>query len=111
LQDLIKNEDIATTSITCHEILTGLKIKKAKKEEKIARRFFSNIRILKFDKEAAEFSSEIAARLLAVGKAVNSMDVIIAGIALANGAEKIVTRDKDFVEISKVSDLEVLVYD
>ena len=48
---------------------------------------------------------------MAVGKAVNSMDVIIAGIALANGAEKIVTRDKDFVEISKVSDLEVLIYD
>ncbi|BAJ50778.1 hypothetical protein CSUB_C0921 [Candidatus Caldarchaeum subterraneum] len=47
---------------------------------------------------AAEESSEIAARLLASGKEVNALDILIAGIAVANGIEKIATRDKDFLE-------------
>ena len=41
------------------------------------------------------------------GKAVNALDVLIAGIAIANGAEKVATRDGDFMEISKVAELEV----
>ena len=36
--------------------------------------------------------------------------VLIAGIAIANGAEKVATRDGDFMEISKVAELEVQVY-
>ena len=42
------------------------------------------------------------ARLLNIGKIVNTLDVLIAGIAVTNGADKIVSRDKDFLEISKV---------
>ena len=38
---------------------------------------------------AAEKSSEIMAKLLSSGKAVNALDVLIAGIAIANGADKI----------------------
>jgi predicted nucleic acid-binding protein len=50
------------------------------------------------------------AKLLSSGKAVNALDVLIAGIAIANGAEKIATRDGDFEEISKVTELKVHVY-
>lgn len=38
------------------------------------------------------------------------IQMLIAGIAVANGAEKLITRDKDFLKISEVADIEVLVY-
>ena len=105
--EIIKS-DAATTVIAYHEILSGIKYRKARKEKKFFRKFFSEIKIL--DLKAAEKSSEIMARLLKVGKSVNALDVLIAGIALVNGAEYIATRDEDFMEISKISELEVLVY-
>ena len=49
-------------------------------------------------------------RLLNIGKIVNTLDVLIAGIAVTNGADKIVSRDKDFLEISKVTGVEIEVY-
>ncbi|MFZ3166322.1 MAG: PIN domain-containing protein [Candidatus Methanoperedens sp.] len=52
-------------------------------------------------------SSEIMARLLSIGKIVNTLDVLIAGIAIRNGADKIVSRDRDFLEIAKVTALEI----
>jgi len=104
------NDDVAITTITYHEIKTGLKRKKVKKEELFFRRFFSRVPILDFDTRAAEESSSIAAKLLAVGREINVLDIMIAGIAVANGAEKIITADEDFLEIEKVSDLEVVLY-
>ncbi len=108
--DFVTNSDAAATVISYHEILSGIKHKKAKKEEAFYRRFFSNIKILEFGLKASEESSSIMARLLSLGKLVNTLDVLIAGIAITNGAEKIVSRDKDFLEISKVTGLEIEVY-
>ena len=106
----IINSDVATTVITFHEIISGVKHKKAKNEEKFFRRFFSDIKVLDFDLKAAEKSSEIMASLLNIGKVVNTLDVLIAGIAITNGAEKIASSDKDFIEISKVTTLDGLRY-
>ena len=109
--DLVgEGDDIAVTTVTYHEILTGLKRKRSKKEEKFFRRFFSEVKILPFDVNAAEESSNIAVRLMAMGKVVNALDILIAGIAIANGADKIITRDSDFEEIAKVSDIEIVLY-
>ncbi len=109
--DLVDEEDdIAITTITYHEITTGLKRKRSKREEKFFKRFFSEVKILPFDVRAAEESSNIAARLMAIGKEVNALDILIAGIAIANGADKIITRDPDFEEIAKVSDINVVLY-
>ncbi len=106
----IINSDVATTVVTFHEIISGVKHKKAKNEEKVFRRFFSEIQILEYDLKAAEKSSEIMASLLIMGKVVNALDVLIAGIAITNGAEKIASTDKDFIEISKVTGLDILKY-
>ena len=108
---LVDEEDIAITTITYHEILTGLKRKRSKREEKFFKRFFSEIRMLPFDVRAAEESSSIAVRLMAMGKEVNALDILITGIAIANGADKIITRDSDFETIAKVSDIEVVLYE
>jgi predicted nucleic acid-binding protein len=108
--DIVGTSDAVTTVITYHEILSGIKHKKARKEEMLLRRFFSDIKILDFDIRASEESSEVMARLLSIGITVNTLDVLIAGIAIRNGADKIVSRDLDFVEIAKVTGLEIEVY-
>jgi len=66
--------------------------------------------LIDYDLNAADKSSEIMAKLLSSGKAINALDVLIAGIAIANGADKIATRDGDFGEIAKIAKLEVHVY-
>lgn len=104
------NDDVTTTIISYYEILSGIKHRKARKEEQFFRRFFSEVEVLDFDRKAAEEASEIMGRLLSLGTPVNSTDVLIAGIAAANGAEKIVSRDSDFITIGKVSKFDVLIY-
>lgn len=103
-------EDVASTVVSYYEILSGVKHRNARKEEQFFRKFFSEIEVLDFDLEAAEKTSEIMGRLLSLGTPVNSMDVLIAGIAAANRAERIVSKDKDFLSIGKISEFEVLVY-
>lgn len=102
--------DIASTVINYHEIFVGIKRHKAKAEERFFRRFFSDIKILDLDLIAAERSSEIMGRLLTLGISVNAFDVLIAGIAVANGAETLITMDQDFESIAKVTELNIKVY-
>jgi tRNA(fMet)-specific endonuclease VapC len=103
----IVGKEVATTVITYHEIFTGLKHRKAEKEERFFKDFFSKIRIYDFDLKAAEASSEIMAKLLSSGRVVNALDVLIAGIAIANRAEHVATTDADFLELAKVVNLEL----
>ena len=102
--------DVASTAINYHEIFVGIKHHKAKAEERFFRRFFSDIKILDLDVIAAERSSEIISRLLTLGISVNAIDVLIAGLAIANGAEALITKDQDFDSISKVTELNIKVY-
>ncbi len=110
--DLTDEEnEIAITTVTYHEIMVGLKRKRSKREEKFFRRLFSEVKTLPFDIKAAEESSSIAARLMAIGKEINALDILIAGIAIANGADRIITRDTDFKEVAKISDIDVVLYE
>jgi len=102
--------DVASTTISYHEIYVGIKRQKARAEERFFRRLFSDIKILNLDRSSAERSSEIMSRLMALGISVNAFDVLIAGIAEANGAETLITRDRDFESIAKVSELNIKVY-
>lgn len=104
------DDDIASTAVSYHEIYVGIKRQKARAEEKFFRRLFSDIKILDLDIASAERSSEIMSRLMALGISVNAFDVLIAGIAESNGAEAIVTRDKDFESIAKVTELNIKLY-
>ena len=41
---------------------------------------------------------------------MNTLDVLIAGTAIANGAERPISKDRDFEAISQVSELAILLY-
>ena len=69
-----------------------------------------DIKILDLNLIAAERSSEISGRLLSLGKLVNSVDVSMAEIAVANDAETLITRDRDFESIAEVTELDINVY-
>jgi len=83
---------------------------RARREESFFRRLFSRIRVLECDLKAVEESSNIAIKLAKIGREINALDILIAGIALANGVEKIATKDKHFREIEKVADIKVITY-
>ncbi len=63
--------------------------------------------LLALDSDAADASSEIMGSLLRVGHPINALDVLIAGTAVANGAEMVLSNDEDFRTIAKVSDLKI----
>ena len=96
--------------ISYHEILSGVKQKKAKKEERFFRNFFSKIPILPYTQLTAEHSSSLSATLSSIGCKINALDVLIAAIAIENGAEKILSRDQDFLEIAKIGDIQSIIY-
>ena len=105
------DDEVATTVINYHEILSGIKHKKAKKEERFFRHFFSKISILPYTQLTAEHSSSLSATLSNIGSKINALDVLIAAIAIENGAEKIISKDKDFLEIAKIGDIQSIIYE
>lgn len=105
--EMIDSEGPALTSISYFEIFRSYK-KMSKREIRYFSQLFSTYPVLPLDTKAAEEASQIWSSLERIEKPVNVLDVLIAGIMIANGIEKIVTSDKDFLEIAKVSDIEVI---
>jgi len=52
-------------------------------------------------------AAKIMGGLMRIGQSVNALDVLIAGTAVANGAEKLLSGDRDYQRIFKVSDLKL----
>jgi predicted nucleic acid-binding protein len=106
----LRGKSLATTTISLFEVLTGLCHRRLKEEERSFSRFFSTVRLLGLDKPAAEQAGKIMGELMRLGKQVNALDVLIAGVGVANNVEAIVTKDEDFLDIAKVADLAVMTY-
>jgi len=77
------------------------------KREKAVRAFARESQFLVLDSAATEEASKIMGALLRIGKPINALDVLISGIAVANGVDEIVTSDKDFQTIEKVANISV----
>jgi len=90
--------------------MAGVERIRTRREELFFRRLFSRIRVLECDLKAVEEFSNTAAKLAMIRRESNALDILIAGIALANGVKKIVTKDKHFTEIKKVTDIKVITY-
>ena len=77
------------------------------KRERAVRAFARESQFLVLDSAATEEASKIMGALLRIGKPINALNVLISGIAVANGVDEIVTSDKDFQTIEKVANISV----
>lgn len=105
LKDVVKElskEEVATTVLTYFELFSRVYHRGLVDEEKILRNLLKLMNILNLDEISADKAAEIMGRLSKVGKPVNIIDVLISGIALANGVEEIITKDIDFKTIEEV---------
>lgn len=69
------------------------------KEKAKINELIASLVMLQLDEESAKQAGEIEAQLLNKGISMGTEDIMIAGIARANG-EKLVTRDSDYAKIS-----------
>jgi len=100
-------DSIGFSTVSLFELLHPIHHRKLSAQEKVVKSFASQLRILPLDSAAAEESARIMGSLLRIGQQVNALDVLIAGTAVSNGAEKVLSREKDFESVAKVSDLKI----
>ena len=101
---------VSTTPINIYEVMFGIYKSKGDHEKRIseAKKLFSGIETYPFDDESAEEAGRILGKLVREGITVNALDVFIAAIALTNGCESIVTRNKSHFD--KIPGLKVETY-
>jgi len=108
IESTLKGSDnVGITTVSVFEILQRIHHRKLQRHEKTVRGFFGQLRTLELDSEGAEEAAKMRGALLRIGRQVNALDVLIAGTAAANAAEKVLSTDRDYEQIAKVSDLEV----
>lgn len=100
-------ERVAMTTVSLFELLSPIEHRRLHREEAAVRAFAQQAIVLGLDSNAAAAASKIMGGLLRLGTPLNPLDVLIAGIAVANGSEKIVTSDKDFDQIPKIEDVKI----
>ncbi len=91
------------------EIMTGLLFTQSRTEANRWRRALSSFQLLPFDEHAARAAAEIQAELMRAGRRSSDTDVMIAGIAAANG-HVLVTQDKNLAAIDIPIGLDVETY-
>lgn len=102
-----ETDSIAVSSVSVFELLHPIHHRKLFEQEKIAKSFLHQLDVLPLDFDSAEEGARIMGALLKVGQPVNALDVLIAGTAVANGAEKVISRDRDYDRIATVSNVKV----
>jgi len=95
--NLIKslNEDLCSSIINYQEIMFGLDLENIKyvMEEDFYDDFFEGIFLFSMNKSSCKQSSRINWELVRKGKIIGEFDCMIAGILLANGVDKIITKN------------------
>ncbi len=105
LEDLIDaNESLTTTRFTVAELRVGVaRSVDPSREEGSVKKLLAPLVVLDFDQAAAEVFGRTMAYLMAAGKKVPDMDLLIASVALLHG-HAIVTRNaKHFSAIPGLS--------
>ena len=102
-------ESVYTTVISQYELLTPVYHRGMKVEERNIRAFLRRSIVFPLDQNSAEKASRIMGSLFKLGLPINALDTLIAGIAIETGTDKIVTLDRDFIQIAKVTDLDMII--
>ena len=110
-KELENKDSLATTSINVYELLLGVySMKNINREEKLheAEILLDKLEILSLGKTSAKRSAKIGGELTLKGQIIGDTDNLIAGIALANNINTIVTRDKE--HFRRIKDMKVETY-
>jgi len=98
-------DSIGISAVSLFELLHPIYHRKLERHGRMVKSFVHQMKVLPLDAAAAEESARIMGSLLKIGQAVNALDALVAGTAAANGAERLISADKDYEKIAKVSDL------
>lgn len=99
--ELVNRDKLATTYVNIYELLIGVYSKKdANYEEKLktVENLTEKIDILTLEKASTIKSAKIGGELMLKGQIIGDTYNMIAGIALSNGINTIITRDKEHFE-------------
>ena len=94
---LKEHEKINLTIVTYYEIISGLKHRDALKQLDLFLKFASQNSILPLTEKSATISADLYARLRKAGQMLDDIDILIAGVAIANNLA-LVTRNKNHFE-------------
>lgn len=102
-----RREPIATSTISAFELMSPIFHRRLSEEERILRTFFRQTTILSLDASSSDEAAKIMGSLLRIGRPINTLDVLVCGIGLANGVDAVITKDRGFKEAEKVAQLNV----
>jgi tRNA(fMet)-specific endonuclease VapC len=85
---------LSITVINKYELLRGLSTLQDEERARL-HEFLSSLVIHALGEKEISYSTEIYWKLKELGKLINELDIIIAGISLSNG-ERLLTNDQDF---------------
>ncbi len=94
IESYTDKEEAAITVVNKYELLKGRRFL----DNKIADLLISSLKVYCFDEAEAEEAARIYKGLKNSGTMINELDIVIAGIAIANN-ETLVVDDKDFDKI------------
>jgi tRNA(fMet)-specific endonuclease VapC len=104
------DDELCSTIINYQEIIFGINLKNEKdyEEEKYYDKLFDSMILYNLDIKSCKKAREILFELKKSGKTIGEFDCMIAGIFLANGVNKIITRNKKHFE--SIPGFEVISY-
>ena len=100
-------DEIETSMITHYEIVGGLLVKDAKKQLKFYEVFISQNTIVPLTEKSVRISAELYGKLKRIGKIVDNIDLLIAGIAIENEMTLITNNENHFARLTEISELNI----
>ena len=99
-----------TTEINVYELTTGIFLVRNNSKLHLDKlnAVLARLIVLPLDRKAAIKAGEITADLIKKGLTIEESDCLIAGIALSNNIQKIITANKD--HFSRISEMQVISY-
>ena len=94
------DEEVVSTYINYFEIMLGIDLKDYSYHDELDffKNLFEEVKLLTLNKDSCKSSSLIFWELKKSGKMVGKLDCMIAGVLLANGVNKIITRNAKHFE-------------
>lgn len=99
IADAAARGQLATTAITCYELLTGAG--EGKRGEAV-RQLVAFLEVVPLDREGAERASRVRRQLEGKGEGIGMADSLIAGIALARGLALWTRNQRHFARVEKL---------